>query len=114
VVGTRALVVLVGAVVEDTLDETHAGGVVDQVLCRAEALLVAHPARRQSPGQRALLALAFPAGFAQQKVLVQFLRHGALQVQGLAVNRLGLDANRSGGRLLRHGRRGHVVQEPLV
>lgn len=33
VVGTRALVVLVGAVVEDTLDETHAGGVVDQVLC---------------------------------------------------------------------------------
>lgn len=64
-VSTRALVILVGAVVEDALDETHAGGVVDQVLCRAEALLVAHPAGRQSPGQRALLTLAFPTGFAQ-------------------------------------------------
>lgn len=32
-VGACALVILVGAVVEDALDETHAGGVVDQVLC---------------------------------------------------------------------------------
>lgn len=47
-------------------------------------------------------------------MLVQLLRHGSLQVQGLAVNHLGLNANRSGGGLLRHGRRGHVVQEPLV
>lgn len=114
VVGTRALVVLVGAVVEDALDQAHAGGVVDQVLRRAETLLVAHPARRQSPGQGTLLALAFPAGLAQQEVLVQLLRHGALQVQGLAVDHLGLDANGAGGGLLCHGHRGHVVQEPLV
>lgn len=76
--------------------------------------MVAHPARGQSPGQRTLLALAFPTGFTQQKVLVQFLGHRALQVQGFAVNHLGLDANRPGGGLLRHGHRGHVVQEPLV
>lgn len=76
--------------------------------------MVAHPARRQRPGQRALLTLAFPTGFAQQKVLVQFLRHRFLQVQGFAVNGLGLNANCSGGGLLRHRRWGHVVQEPLV
>lgn len=114
VVGARALVVLVGAVVEDALDQAHAGGVVDQVLRRAQTLLVAHPARGQSPGQGALLALAFPTGLAQQEVLVQLLRRGALQVQGFAVDGLGLDANGAGGRLLRHGHRGHVVQEPLV
>lgn len=114
VVGTRAFVVLVGAVVEDALDQTHAGGVVDQALRRAQARLVAHPARRQSPGQCTLLALAFPTGFAQQKVLIQFLRHGFLQVQGFAVDCFGLDAHRPGRGLLSHGCRGHVVQEPLV
>lgn len=46
-VGARALVVLVlCAVVEDPFDQAHAGGCIHQALSRAQALLVADPARR--------------------------------------------------------------------
>lgn len=120
-VSAGALVILVRAVVEDALHETHAGGVIDQVLCRAQAFLVAHPTGGQSPGQGTLLALAFPTGFTQQKVLVQLQRSGSLQVHGLAVHRLGLDPDcsrgrRGGGRggLLHHWGWHHVIQEPLI
>lgn len=114
-VGAGALIVLVGAVVEDALHQAHAGAVVDQGLGGAQALLVADPARGQRPGCRALLALALPAGLAQQEVLVQLGRRGrALEVQRLAVDRLGLDAHSPRGGLVSHGGWRHVVQEPLV
>lgn len=71
VVGTGALIVLVGAVVEDALHQAHACAVVDQGLGRAQALLVADPAGGQRPGGRTLLALTLPTGLAQQEVLVQ-------------------------------------------
>lgn len=114
-VGAGALVVLVGAVVEDALHEAHAGAVVDQGLRGAQALLVADPAGGQRPGRRALLALALAAGLAQQEVLVQLRGHGrALEVQRLAVDHLGLDAHGPRGGLVGHGWWGHVVQEALV
>lgn len=109
-VGARALVVLVGAVVEDALHQAHAGAVVDQGLGRAQAFLVADPAGGQCPGGCALLALTLPAGLAQQEVLVQLRGHRrALEVQGLAVDHLGLDAHSPRGGLISHGRRCHVV-----
>lgn len=43
-VSTRALIILVSTVVEDTLHQAHARAVVDQGLGGAQALLVAHPA----------------------------------------------------------------------
>lgn len=110
VVGAGALIVLVGAVVEDPLHQAHAGAVVDQGLGGAQALLVADPARGQRPGRRALLALALPAGLAQQEVLVQLGRRcGPLEVQRLAVDGLGLDAHSPRGGLVSHGGRRHVV-----
>lgn len=109
-VGAGALIVLVGAVVEDALHQAHAGAIVDQRLGGAQALLVADPAGGQRPGGRALLALTLPAGLAQQEVLVQLWGDGrALEVQWLAVDGLGLDAHGPRGGLVSHGRGGHVV-----
>lgn len=43
-VGAGALIVLIGAVIEDALHEAHARAIVDQGLCRAQTLLVTDPA----------------------------------------------------------------------
>lgn len=109
-VRTGALIVLVGAVVEDALHQAHAGAVVDQGLGGAQALLVADPAGGQRPGGRAVLALTLPTGLAQQEVLVQLRWDpGALEVQWLALDGLGLDAHSPRGGLVGHGWWCHVV-----
>lgn len=70
-VGARALVVLVlCAVVEDSFDQAHAGGCIHQALSRAQALLVADPARRKGPGERTLRASALSAALAEKEVLL--------------------------------------------
>lgn len=92
-----ALIVLIGAVVEDALHQAHARAVVDQGLRGAQALLVTDPAGGQRSRGGALLALALPARLAQQEVFVQLQGHcRALEVQRLAVDHLGLDAHRPG------------------
>lgn len=72
--------VVVGAVVEDALDQAHAGAVLHHALGGAEALAVAGQAGRQGPGGRALATLALPALLANELVLAQVLLQGALQV----------------------------------
>lgn len=62
VVSAGALIVLIGAVVEDALHQAHAGAVVDQGLGRAQAFLVADPAGGQCPRGCTLLALTLPTG----------------------------------------------------
>lgn len=69
-----------GAVVEDALDQAHAGPVLHHALRRAEALPVAGQAGRQGPGSRALAALALPTLLTDELVLGQVLFQRALQV----------------------------------
>lgn len=80
VVGVRVPRVVVGAVVEDALDQAHAAAVLHHALGRAQALPVAGQAGRQGPRRRALGALALPAPFTDELVLRQLLLQGALQV----------------------------------
>lgn len=109
-VSAGALIVLVGAVVEDTLHQAHARAVVDQGLGRAQALLVADPAGGQRPRGRTLFAFTLPTGLAQQEVLVQlWWERRALEVQGLAVDNLGLDAHSPWRGLVSHRWGCHVV-----
>lgn len=68
VVGARVPLVVVGAVVEDALDQAHARAVLQRALGRAQALAVARQARRQAPGSRAVAAFAFPAALADELV----------------------------------------------
>lgn len=114
-VSAGALIILVGAMVEDALYEAHARAIVDQGLGRAQALLVADPAGGQRPRGRTFLALTLPTGLTQQEVLIQLWRScWALEVQWLTVDRLGLEAHSPGRSLLSHGRWSHVVEQPLV
>jgi hypothetical protein len=97
VVSTRAFIVLIGAVVENTLHQAHAGAVVDQGLGRAQALLIADPAGGQRPRGRTLLAFTLPTGLAQQEVLVQLWWDGwTLEIQWLTMHHLGLEAHGPG------------------
>lgn len=76
-VRTRAFIILVlGAVVEDAFDQTHAGGSVHQALSGAQTLLVTHPAGGQGPGQCALSAAAFPTRLTHHQVLLLSWRGG--------------------------------------
>lgn len=70
VVGARVPLVVVGAVVEDPLDQAHAGGRIHQALSGAQALLVADPAGGQGPGKGALGASALAAVFAEEEVFL--------------------------------------------
>lgn len=75
-IGARSLITLVvvlvvsGAVIEDATHQAHAGGTVHQTLCRAEPLLVAHPAGGQRAWQCAFAAATPATAFAQQHVLL--------------------------------------------
>jgi len=87
VVGTGVLVVG-GAVVEETLDAAEASPVVEEALGGAEAALVAEPAGRQAAGGRAAGTLASPALLADEEVagvegglLRQPLQRGLLRLQ---------------------------------
>lgn len=59
IVGTGVLIVS-GAVVEETLDAAETSPIVNEALRRAEAALVAEPAGRQGAGSRAMDALTAP------------------------------------------------------
>lgn len=109
VVRTVVLVV-VGTVIEETLDAAHAGPVVDHVLGRAKALLVADPVRRQRPRVGALLALALAAVLALVGVQPGVLLAQRLQLAWLEL-RLGLHSDDP----VRQGPRGGGgPQEPLL
>lgn len=140
-VRTRALVVLVlGAVVEDAFDQTHAGGRVHQALGGAQTLLVTDPAGGKAAGQRALSTATLPTCLAHHKVLLLRRRGGD---QRLSVpdartrSSTRLQVKRFGGRgagraeafgaadgvehavgqvgvVVHHGGGGCVVQQPLV
>lgn len=69
-VSAGALIILIGAVVEDALHQAHTCTIVDQGLGRAQALLVADPAGGQRPRGRTFLAFTLPTGLTQQEVLV--------------------------------------------
>lgn len=79
-VRVRVALVVVGAVVEEALDQAHAGPVLHHALRRAQALPVTGQAGRQGPGGRALAALALAALFTDERVLRDLLLQGALQV----------------------------------
>lgn len=56
--------------VEDPFDQAHAGGCIHQALGRAQALLVADPARGEGSGERTLCATALPTVLAEKEVLL--------------------------------------------
>lgn len=67
VIGAGVLVIS-GAVVEETLDATEASPVVEEALRGAEAALVAEPAGGEAAGGRAASALAAPTLLAEEEV----------------------------------------------
>lgn len=67
-VRARVPLVVIGAVVEDALDQAHARAVLQRALGRAEALAVARQAGGQAPGSRAVAALALPTALADELV----------------------------------------------
>lgn len=56
--------------VEDPFDQAHAGGCIHQALSRAQALLVANPARGKGSGECTLRASALPTVLAEIEVLL--------------------------------------------
>ena len=81
--GTRAVsavvLVIIGTVIEEAFHTAHARPVVDHVLGRAKALLVADPVRWQRPWVGALLTFALaavltPVGVQPQILLAQRLK----------------------------------------
>lgn len=80
VIRVRAPVVIIGAVVENALDQAHAGPVLHHALRGAEALPVAGQAGGQSPGGCTLSTLALATLFANELVLGGVLFQGTLQV----------------------------------
>lgn len=113
VVRVRVPRVVVGAVVEDALDQAHAAAVLHHALGRAQALPVAGQAGRQGPRRRALRALALPAPFTDELVLRQLLLQGALQV--IHDQLLGLGPDRPFRPMSRDGSAGRrPPQQPLL
>lgn len=92
VIGTGVLIVS-GAVVEETLDAAQASPIVEETLWRAEAALVADPAGGQAAGGCAAGALTTPTLLADEEVSrVQsgVLHHTFQRFLGLQVTRSGL------------------------
>lgn len=113
VVGVGVPRVVVGAVVEDALDQAHAAAVLHHALGGAQALAVAGQAGRQGAGRGALRALALPAPLADELVPRRPRLQGALQV--IRGQLLGLGPDGPLGPVSGHGSGGRrPAQQPLL
>lgn len=84
--GTRVVctvvLIIIGAVIEETFHAAHTSPIVNDVLGRAKALLVTDPVRRQRPRVGALLALALTTVLTPVSVQTQIVFAQRLKLTG--------------------------------